>query len=104
MSQSQNANRKKILIAAGLAVGLGTFALFNDLPRTNYAAPEDTYVLYGIQSDTAQLHRYDLATDTLSTVGQVLDESGNALTGIQGSAYFPALLMPSPSGKTPPIN
>jgi len=92
MSEQQGIRRKRAWIAAGLAVGLGTFALFNGLPRHNYAAPAETYVLYGIQSDTGQLHRYDLADGTLSTVGPVQDTSGNVLTGIEASAHVPGNL------------
>lgn len=89
MAQSRINSRKRAWVACGLAVGLGAFALFNNLPHTNYAAPADTYVLYGIQSDTGQLHRYDLDSGTLSTIGNVQDGSGNTLTGIEASAYFP---------------
>jgi len=91
VTQNPNTNRKKIWIAAGLAVGLGVFTLFNDLPRSSSAtdgSPLDEFVLYGIGSQSGSLVRYQFSDGVLSTVGTIKN-STTTLTGIQASAYVP---------------
>jgi len=91
VAQPQNTSRKKIWVTFGLAVGLGAFALFNDLPHSSSAAgggPLDEFVLYGIGSQSGSLVRYQFSDGTLSTVGTV-SNSTTTMTGIQASAYVP---------------
>ncbi len=80
---------KQALLAALVATGLGAYAWFNGNPHTIRAAEPDGYVLYGIKPDTAQLVRYDFTDGSLTTMGTVQDQALNALTGIEGAAYFP---------------
>lgn len=90
MSQSQS-NRKKAWIACGLAVGLGAFAMFNGLPHRSSASggsPLDEYALYGIDSQSGSLMRYQFKDSSLSTIGPISDGT-TTMTGIQASAYVP---------------
>ena len=90
MKRSWFDSKSKNAIGMGIvAVGLGAYAWFNGDPQASRASQPDGYVLYGIQSDTAQLVRYDFTSDSLSTVGTVQDAALNSFTGIEGSAYFP---------------
>ncbi len=86
-------NKKLVLIGAILA-GLTAFAWYNDSPQPTRAVvdPMDEYVMFGIDSDAGNLVRFDFATDTLTTLGQVVTSDATVLTGIEASAYVPGHL------------
>jgi len=65
------------------------------LPATAHAAPQpDTTVndlfMYGIDADTFELLRYEMATDTFVSVGVVVDQNNYIVKDVEALAYVPA--------------
>ena len=89
-----NPRTKSILTMAAIGAGLGVFAWLNDLPRPSTASvdPMDDYIMFGIETGSADMIRYEFATGTLSSIGTVRDTAGNAYTGINAAAYIPGHL------------
>ncbi len=88
------AARQRSLWATGLAgvlLHLGLQPLFT---ATAHAAPlPDTTVdelfMYGIDADTFELLRYEMATDTFASVGVVVDQNNNIVKDVEAMAYVP---------------
>ena len=89
------AARQRSLWATGLAgvlLHLGPQPLFT---ATAHAAPKpDTTVnelfMYGIDADTFELLRYEMATDTFVSVGVVVDQNNYIVKDVEALAYVPA--------------
>ncbi len=82
------ATRQRSLWATGLA---GVLLL----PATAHAAPQpDTTVndlyMYGIDADTFELLRYEMATDQFASVGVVVDQNNNIVKDVEALAFVPA--------------
>ena len=85
------ANKRNLLTMSVIGAGLILFAWFNGLPHNSRASSGvmDDYVMYGIESDSAALLRYNFAESELSTVGTIRLGNGSVLTGIEATAYIP---------------
>ena len=89
------ASRQRSLWATGLAGVLLHLGLQPLLTATAHAAPKpDTTVnelfMYGIDADTFELLRYEMATDTFASVGVVVDQNNNTVKDVEAMAYVPA--------------
>ena len=90
MNDKRKSGMGRGMLYTALAVaGIGAYAWFNGDPQASRASGLDGHVLYGVSPDSAQLIRYDFISGSLDQVGPVKQSNGNALTGIQASAYFP---------------
>ncbi len=90
-----NAARQTSLWTTGLAGALLYLAPQPLLTAPAHAAPlPDTTVdelfMYGIDADTFELLRYEMATDTFASVGVVVDQNNNIVKDVEAMAFVPA--------------
>jgi len=77
-------------IAAGAGFGLVLTCLaVPSVAQDAGSSATDGHVLYGINSNTAELLRYDFDSQTLTNVGVVGGPASDAMAGIDASAHIP---------------